>query len=79
MPREQRPAHLRQVYHQLGLGLMHGLTGAPDSSNCPPGSSEIAPPPVTPAVARQSTPNLLRRRIPSRPGADAAHAFIRNG
>ena len=22
-------------------------TGAPDSSNCPPGSSEIAPPPVT--------------------------------
>ncbi|MGY4423233.1 hypothetical protein ACVWY2_005682 [Bradyrhizobium sp. JR6.1] len=22
-------------------------TGAPDNSNCPPGSSEIAPPPVT--------------------------------
>jgi len=40
-------AHLRQMRHQFGLGLMHVSTGAPDSSNCPPGSSEIAPPPVT--------------------------------
>ena len=34
-------------------------TGAPDSSNCPPGSSEIAPPPVTSARPMMFGPSMI--------------------
>ena len=34
-------------------------TGAPDSSNWPPGSSEIAPPPVTSARPMMLSPSMI--------------------
>ena len=34
-------------------------TGAPDSSNCPPGSSEIAPPPVTSKRPMMLSPSMI--------------------
>jgi hypothetical protein len=34
-------------------------TGAPESSNCPPGSSEIAPPPVTSARPMMFGPSMI--------------------
>ena len=34
-------------------------TGAPDNSNCPPGSSEIAPPPVTSARPMMFGPSMI--------------------
>ena len=39
-------AHLREMAVQLAAGLVEVSSGAPDSSNWPPGSSEMAPPPV---------------------------------
>src|SRR3954471_1410665 len=34
-------------------------SGAPDNSNCPPGSSEIAPPPVTSARPMMFGPSII--------------------
>ena len=45
-------------------------TGAPDSSNCPPGSSEIAPPPVT-----SNMPMMLPSSSDRLPAEQVLHAF----
>ena len=48
-PRKPMPSasptaqHLVEVLLRLRAHLVHGLSGAPESSNCPPGSSETVP------------------------------------
>ena len=49
--------------------------GAPDSSNCPPGSSEMAPPPVTSNIPMMFSPSMIGSQ-PSRPCMPSSSARI---
>ena len=50
-------------------------TGAPDNSNCPPGSSEMAPPPVTSNMPMMLSPSMIGSQ-PSRSSRPMSSAWI---
>ena len=53
-------------------------TGAPDSSNWPPGSSEMAPPPVTSNMPMMLSPSMIGSQ-PSRCCMPSSSARIERG